>query len=70
MTKDILEERMKELLNLINKSAENFQILKAQVENATNNHNILVGRFEESKALYEKFYSSESEKVIEAHVVE
>lgn len=69
MTKDILEERMKELLNLINKSAENFQILKAQIENATNNHNTLVGRFEEAKALYEKFDSSESEKVIEAHVV-
>ena len=60
---------MKELLNLINKSAENFQILKAQIENATNNHNTLVGRFEEAKALHEKFDSSESEKVIEAHVV-
>jgi hypothetical protein len=70
MTKDILEARMKELLNLINKSAENFQILKAQVENATNNHNTLVGRFEEAKALYEKFDSPESEKVIETHVAE
>lgn len=70
MTKDILEARMKELLNLINKSAENFQILKAQVENATNNHNTLVGRFEEAKALYEKFDLPESEKVIETHVAE
>jgi len=70
MTKDILEVRMKELVAALNESAENFQRLKTQIDNVTNNHNSLVGRLEEVKEMYGKLDKSESENPVEVHVAE
>lgn len=59
-----LEFRMQELSKALTDSAENHQRLKMSLDNATNVHNALAGRFEEAKELYQKLEKEEVENPI------
>lgn len=67
MTKDILMARIQELLTSVQTSAENYQMLKNNLDNVTHAHNALVGRLEEAKNIYQQF---EAEKPVEMPLVE
>ena len=61
MIKELLLKRIQELSNSVNESAKNYQNIRTTLENATNNHNILLGRLEETKELYHAMGQSEKE---------
>jgi hypothetical protein len=52
MTKEILLARVQELGKAVNESLENHQRLKVALDNATNAHNALIGRFDEARYLH------------------
>jgi len=63
MTKEMLGERIQELSKALNESGETVNRLRANLEMAINNHNALIGRYEEAKDLYQKLEKNESESV-------
>lgn len=62
MTKEILLTRIQELAKQVNESLENHQRIRVALENATNSHNALIGRFDEAKELYQKIEKEEQVK--------
>lgn len=60
MIKDTLRARVEELAKEIQKSLENHQCIRTALENATNAHNALVGRYDEAVALSKKFEEEEN----------
>jgi hypothetical protein len=62
MLKELLIKRIQELSNIVNESAANYQSIRTTLENATNNHNLILGRLSEVKELYEISEEREKEK--------
>lgn len=63
MTKDILKGRTRELAKAVEESLENHQRIKVALDNATNNHHVLVGRLNEATELHQKFSGNELKKL-------
>jgi len=57
--KESIGSRIQELSKALTDSLDNHQKLKAALDNATNVHNALAGRFEEAKELYQKLEKEE-----------
>ena len=54
MIKDFLYARKQDLAQKVQESLENHQRIKTALDNATNAHNALVGRLDETVYLYQK----------------
>jgi len=55
MTKDDLQTRVQSLAKEVAESMENYQRIKAALDNATAAHNSLIGRYTEATELLAKF---------------
>jgi hypothetical protein len=62
MTKDFLLKRYQKLSKDMQESLENHGRLKTMLDNATNAHNVLVGRVEEAYALHQEIEKMEQSK--------
>jgi hypothetical protein len=69
MNKETLLKRVQELTIAVNQSLQNHQQMKTTFDNATSNHNALVGSFNEAKSIYEQWEEEELDKSSDESVV-